>query len=205
MGIYADYIFPKFFDLIVSHKMFDARRAHVLSGAKGKILEIGIGTGLNLKHYPESVNEIWAIDPNTGMKRELMHKHGKDRIKINFELAGAEKLPFEAEFFDTIVSTLTFCTIPDLHNALLEMKRVLKPKGNIIFLEHGLSPDPGVAKWQYRLNPIQNIVGCGCSLTVSVHDEIKRAGLAFTECTSYYIDRAPKFVGHVYEGIAHKT
>jgi ubiquinone/menaquinone biosynthesis C-methylase UbiE len=204
MGIYSDYIFPKFFDCIVSHVVFDQRRADVLAGVKGKILEVGIGTGLNLKHYPASVTEIWAIDPNPGMKRQLINKHRKDRIKVNFELAGAESLPFADETFDTVVSTLTFCTIPDLQKALSEMKRVLKAKGKIIFLEHGLSPDPDVAKWQYRLNPIQKIVGCGCSLTVSVHDEIKRAGLGFAECRSYYIERAPKFIGHVFEGVAHK-
>jgi len=204
MGLYSEWIFPKFFDVLVRHKYFDAKRVTALKEVKGKVLEIGIGTGLNLDCYPSAVREIYAIDPNPGMKRELFAKHSDHRVKIHFSQTGAENLPYDSETFDTIVSTLTFCSIPDLPAALAEMKRVLKTKGKIIFMEHGLSHERSVAKWQRRLDPIQKVVGCGCSLTVNATDELKRAGFNVTRGETYYVQKAPKFVGYVYEGIAVK-
>jgi ubiquinone/menaquinone biosynthesis C-methylase UbiE len=246
MGLYASYIFPAFFDTVVRHKGFDRRRTEVLNQVQGKILEIGIGTGLNLDFYPDRINEIWAIDPNPGMERELsaklknreMRAHSTEvsaremqvhsikfknrevkaqlkkgmkvhstklrtrELKVHFSLASAESLPFETASFQSVVSTLTSCSIPDLQKAFSEIRRVLVPGGRFVFLEHGLSHDPPVARLQKFLNPVQNIIGCGCKLTVDVGLELKKADFKILSLKTYYVPRAPKFLGHVYEGTA---
>jgi ubiquinone/menaquinone biosynthesis C-methylase UbiE len=206
MGIYSDYIFPRFYDFVVCHKGFDEQRPVLLQKAQGKILEIGIGTGLNLYFYPEHVAEITAIDPNPGMERQIRAKlkgklHGRG-MKVNFFLAGAENLPFKDTSFDTVVSTITMCTIPDLQKALSEIRRVLRPQGRLIFLDHGLSPEPRVARMQRFLNPLQNIIGCGCKLTVDVESELEAADFKITELKKYYVSPRPKVLTHVYEGEA---
>ncbi|MGE3974890.1 MAG: class I SAM-dependent methyltransferase [Bdellovibrionales bacterium] len=202
MRFYSDYIFPTFYDKVLQHIGFDEPRRQVLAHAHGKILEIGIGTGLNLDHYPESVKEIWAIDPNPGMERELRAKLKKRNIIVHFSLAGAERLPFENASFDTVVSTLTTCTIPDLPQAFSEIQRVLKPDGKFLFLEHGLSADKNVARLQNFLNPVQNIIGCGCQLTINVEEELKKSNFKISQLRNYYVPQAPKILGYVYDGIA---
>ena len=202
MGLYSDYIFPKFYDLVVQHKSFDALRENFLDSVEGNILEIGIGTGLNLDHYPKRVTEITAIDPNPGMERELKYKLNKRKLQVKFFRSGAEALPFKDESFQTVVSTLTLCSIPNLPRALSEIRRVLTPTGKFIFLEHGLSPDRWVANLQFALNPIQNRIGCGCRLTVDVEKELRSAGLGIRSVRRYYVPNAPKFIGSVFEGAA---
>ncbi len=202
MGIYSNYIFPKFFDVVVGHKIFDGKRAKALTQVSGKILEIGIGTGRCLDFYPSHVTEITAVDPNSGMKRELESKLKTQRIRVDFVLGSAEALPFRDASFQTVVSMLTMCSIPNLQQALCEIRRVLTPNGKLIFLDHGLSPDPTVARLQNFLNPVQNIVGCGCKLTVNVEAELKTAGFKIGQLENYYIERAPKFIGHIYDGVA---
>lgn len=202
MGIYSDHIFPKFYDFVVQHKAFDALREDFLKDAEGNILEIGIGTGLNLDLYPERVKEITAIDPNPGMEKELKKKLKHHRMQVHFFQTGAEALPFEDGTFQTVVSTLTLCSIPDLTKALSEIRRVLKPNGKFLFLEHGLSHDRWVAKVQYVLNPVQKRVGCGCQLTVDVENELKKAGLKINSIKKFYLADAPKFIGSIYQGSA---
>lgn len=203
MGLYSDYIFPAFFDSVVGHKIYNKFRGEVLRQARGRILEIGIGTGLNLDLYPKTVNEIYAIDPNPGMERQLRKKLETRRIKVNFTLAGAESLPYPAGYFDTVVSTLTLCSIPDLPRALAEVRRVLKHGGKFLFLDHGLSREPRVARFQNYLNPLQHKIGCGCSLTVDVERVLRAADFHIDQLKLYYAPRAPKFIGQLYEGIAH--
>jgi ubiquinone/menaquinone biosynthesis C-methylase UbiE len=202
MGFYSDYIFPKFYDFVVKHKVFDPLRENILSAAEGNILEIGIGTGLNLELYPKQVTEITAIDPNPGMERELKDRLKKRRVQVHFFRASAESLPFDDQSFQTVVSTLTMCTIPDLQKALAEIRRVLKPTGKFLFLEHGLSRDARVANLQFALNPLQRRIGCGCQLTVDVEQELRKAGLEIHSIKQYYVPKAPKFIGSVYEGVA---
>ncbi len=202
MGLYSDYIFPTFFDWVVPHKGFDEKREEVLKQAQGKILEIGIGTGLNLDYYPKEISEIWAVDPNAGMQRELNRKLAKREIKVNFFLAPAEKLPFDNGEFNTVVSTLTMCTIPNLQKGLTEIRRVLKPNGKFIFLEHGLSHDSNVARLQRFLNPVQNVIGCGCKLNVDAEAELAKAGFRIASMNKNYIPHYPKILSFVYQGVA---
>ncbi|MBT3984144.1 MAG: class I SAM-dependent methyltransferase [Bacteriovoracaceae bacterium] len=133
MKLYSEIIFPKLYDFILGTGVFDNYRKKVLKSASGKILEIGIGTGKNLEFYPDNINELWAIDPSPGMLKQLNKKLEKQKIKVHFEQTGAENLPYENEQFDTVVSTITLCSIPELSKALSEIKRVLKQDGHFFF------------------------------------------------------------------------
>ena len=159
MGLYADVLFPKAYDCLMGLSKFDAQRRRSLARVKGKVLEIGIGTGLNLPHYPDHLARLTAVEPNPGMLRKLSRK--RSRLDLDIHQAGAEELPFDDESFDTIVTTHVLCSIPDRAKALAEIKRVLRPGGHYVFLEHGQSPDPSVAKWQRRLNGIQRRFAVG--------------------------------------------
>lgn len=202
MGLYSDVIFPRYFDLVVGHKFYDLNREGILAKAEGKILEIGIGTGLNLECYPETVTHITAIDPNPGMEKELRAKLKSSRVQVDFHRAVAEKLPFDDQTFDTVVSTLTMCSIPNLPVALKEIRRVLKPTGKFIFLEHGLSREKWTAAVQKALNPIQKVVGCGCSLTVDVEKVFRESDFRVQQIRRRYVKHSPKFIGYIYEGVA---
>ena len=203
MGIYSDYIFPMFYDQIVRHAIFADKRRETLKPVEGRVLEIGIGTGSNLDFYPESVSEIDAIDPNPGMEKQLRAKLLKKKIKVNFLIGSAEQLPYENETFQTVVSTLTMCSIPNLQKALSEISRVLTPNGKLIFFEHGLSAEPKIKRVQKFLNPIQNVVGCGCQLTVDVEAELTKADFTISSLKKDYLSNYPKFIAYIYEGCAN--
>ncbi len=137
------------------------------------------------------------------MAHELDKKIPKQNIKVHFELVGAEKLPYQDESFDTVVSTITLCSIPKLSQALEEIRRVLKVGGKFIFLDHGLSDKYSVARWQKILNPVQKIVGNGCQLTIDISAEIEKAGLKIEKLEKFKLDKAPEII-FVYKGIARK-
>ena len=148
MSFYRHYVFPHLLDLATSSKAFRKPRARTLAPARGRILEIGFGTGMNLRYYPDTVRRIEAIDPDLDLDRFSKPRIEASRIEVDFHHLDAEHLPFEAERFDTVVSTLTLCSIPDVVHALGEIRRVLKPGGQLLFLEHGRAPDASVARWQ---------------------------------------------------------
>ena len=202
MSFYSESIFPFFFDSVVRNKVFDQRRKAVLSNCQGKVLEIGAGTGINLDYYPDFIEEITVVEPNPGMKIQFQKKALAHRIKVDFRLSGAEKMPFPDQTFDTVVSTITMCSIPDLQGALAEIKRVLKPEGIFIFLDHGLSDENFTARVQRFLNPLHSCIGAGCQLNKNYEIELHTANFQILELKKYNIKNAPKFIGFVYEGIA---
>jgi len=167
-------------------------------------LEIGGGTGLNLNHYPESLQKLVVVEPNPGMKIEFLKKARGHRLQTEFHLCGAEKMPFNDASFDSVVSTITLCSIPNLPAALLEIKRVLRPGGQFIFLDHGLSSDEQVAKIQRFLNPVQKLIGAGCQIIVPIKEEILRAGFQIQSCQNFYAEKSPRFIGYFYQGIARR-
>ena len=179
-------------------------RQEQLASVKGEILEIGVGTGLNLPHYPEQISKITTVDPNPGMNKKLQRRIERSGIKVDKRIIGSEELPFDAATFDCVVSTLTLCSIPDVEQALAEVFRVLKPGGRIFFLEHGLSPDSKVMKWQQRLNWLQRRIGDGCTLTLNVADLFKTQSFTSLEIDNFYMDRTPKTHGYMYSGVATK-
>ena len=204
MGIYHHCVFPYLLDFAMASKVWRPLRKRTLAQAQGRILEIGFGTGMNLQYYPSSVRRIEAIDPDVDLDRFSAPRIAASSIEVDFHHLDAEHLPFEAESFDTVTCTLTLCSIPDVEHALGEVRRVLKPGGRFLFLEHGLSPDPGVARWQHRLTPLQKRIGGGCHLDRPTAQLVGATGMALEGVRNYYLQRLPRFVGYMTEGAAYK-
>ena len=193
MGLYHHCVFPYLLDLAMGSRVFDKPRKRTLARASGRILEIGFGTGRNLPHYPPGVSRIEAIDPDTDLDRFSRPRIAASSIAVDFHHLNAEHLPFAGDSFDTVVCTLTLCSIPDVVHALGEVQRVLKPGGQFLFLEHGLSPDAGVARWQHRLNPLQQ----RHRRRLSPHARhgrrwSRQSGLQLRDVEHYYLRRIPR-------------
>jgi ubiquinone/menaquinone biosynthesis C-methylase UbiE len=202
LSFYHHHIFPRVLDLAMSSRLLRKPRDRTLAPARGRILEIGFGTGRNLRHYPPTVKRIEAIDPDLDLDRLSMPRIARAAIEVDFHHLDASHLPFEAARFDTVVSTFTLCSIPDVVHALAEVRRVLKPGGQFLFLEHGRAPDPAVARWQDRLNPAWMPLAGGCHLNRPMRALVQDAGLALGPVQDYYLKRAPRFVGYMTEGVA---
>lgn len=202
MGFYADQIFPRVMDWIMRAPRFQDLRRQVLAPARGHVLEIGFGTGLNLPHYPKGVTWLTAVDPANFPSRLVEKRTTTGSIPVKLVRLGAETLPFESGQFDCVVSTWTLCTIPEPVVALREVRRVLKPGGQFIFLEHGRSEDPNVLTWQNRLNLLQRLIACGCNLNRPIDALIRKAGLTITLLERFQMAGVPRVAGAMYRGIA---
>ena len=174
----------------------DHRRA-LLAGARGRVLEIGAGTGLNLDHYGPDVTELVLTEPEEPMARRLRAKATKGEVVE----AGADALPFPDDSFDTVVSTLVLCTVPDQERAIAEIRRVLKPDGRLLFLEHVRSHDAKTAKWQDRLMRPWRFIGHGCHCNRDTAAALTRAGFRL-DMESWRMPKAPPIVRPVIEGTA---
>jgi ubiquinone/menaquinone biosynthesis C-methylase UbiE len=205
LSFYHHYIFPRLLDIAMSSSLLSDPRNRTLAPARGRILEIGFGTGRNLAHYPPNVQRIEAIDPDLDLDRLSMPRIAQSAIAVDFHHLDAAHLPFEEGRFDTVVSTFTLCSIPDVVHALAEIRRVLKPGGQFLFLEHGLAPDARVARWQDRLNESWKPLAGGCHLNRPVRSMIQDAGLAVDRVDQYYLGRVPRFLGYLSEGIALRS
>jgi ubiquinone/menaquinone biosynthesis C-methylase UbiE len=205
VSFYHHYIFPRALDLVMSSRRLHGPRDRTLAPARGRILEIGFGTGRNLPHYPPTVKRIEAIDPDTDLDRLSMPRIAHAAIEVDFHHLDAAHLPFEEARFDTVVSTFTLCSIPDVVHALGEVRRVLKPGGQFLFLEHGRSPDSSVARWQDRLNRAWMPLAGGCHLNRPMRALVEDAGLAIGPAKDYYLVGTPRFVGYLTEGVATKV
>lgn len=204
MGLYATHIFPRLMDWAMSGEEFQRLRSELLSQASGTVLEIGLGTGLNLPYYSRHVTWLHAVEPAILMPKRLVQR-GKDALfPIEIKRISAETLPFSDQTFDYAVSTWTLCTIPNPVQALQEVRRVLKPTGQFLFLEHGRSEDEKIAKWQDRLNPIQRIIGCGCHLNRQIDQLIEQAGFSTIELERFVMQTVPRLGGAMYRGRAIK-
>ncbi|HEY2432837.1 MAG TPA: class I SAM-dependent methyltransferase [Vicinamibacterales bacterium] len=181
---------------------FRAHRAELLTGARGKVLEIGAGTGANLPFYSDAADAVTCVEPEAAMIRRLALKARQQQRPIEIVEAPAERLPLPDAHFDTVVSTLVLCTVADQRQALAEVRRVLKPGGTLLFMEHVRSEDPKLAKWQDRLNGVNRFVACGCNCNRSTVDAIRAAGFAITALTKDTIQKAPPFVRPLVVGAA---
>ncbi|MET4691156.1 class I SAM-dependent methyltransferase [Sinorhizobium fredii] len=200
MGIYRDVILPKLCDLSMRNERLHPYRTRVIGAAEGRVLEIGSGSGLNLPFYRPDVREILALEPDPAllaMARRVPHSE----MPINFIEASAEAIPLDDNSVDTVVTTWTLCTIPGAATALAEMRRVLRPEGKLLFVEHGLSPDRGVRWWQDNLTPIWRRIGGGCHLNRPIRLMIEGAGFRIDRIETGYI-RGPKPMTFMYEGSA---
>ncbi|OQW33005.1 MAG: hypothetical protein A4E19_06555 [Nitrospira sp. SG-bin1] len=181
---------------------FRRLRRGLLASAHGEVLELGIGTGLNLPHYPETVTELHAIDPAQLLPKTISARSARLSFPVRIQRDSAETLPYADRRFDYVISTWTLCTIPDPVLALQEVGRVLKPGGKFLFLEHGRSDDRKVAAWQDRLNPIQNVIGCGCNLNRQIDRLIAQAGLQIAHLDRFTMTAVPRLGGEMYRGTA---
>jgi ubiquinone/menaquinone biosynthesis C-methylase UbiE len=187
-----------------SKKINEGRKSILGRITEEEILEIGFGTGINLKFYPQNVKKIIGIDANNGMLEQAKKKITNGRFEIDLIGQSSESLPFPDNSINAVLSTYTLCSIKEINVALKEIYRVLKPSGKYYFLEHGLADNPRTQKWQHRLNPLQNIWSNGCNLNRDMKSLIEHAGFNITEIKNHYMKRDPKIVGYMYEGIAIK-
>ncbi len=203
MSFYGTRIFPLFMDLGMKSRTFSIYRRELLYGVSGTILEIGVGTGLNFRFYPQEITRIVTADPNPGMHKKAQKRATKHRLEVEHHQVSAETLPFADNTFDVVISTWTLCSIPDLPKALSEIRRVLKPGGNFRYVEHGLAPeaDVSVRMWQHRCTPVQRVIADGCHLNRSISHIVEEAGFTHSWQRSGYAQGTPKMAGYMYQGV----
>ena len=205
MGLYNKYILPKFIKCACGSKPINYQRDKLVPYAKGVVLDIGIGSGLNIPFYNKSnINHLYGLDPSPELLETAMKVAKTHELEIEFLECGAESIPLPDDSIDTIVITYTMCTIPDISLSNAEMLRVLKPNGKLLFCEHGLAPDERVAKWQKIINPVWNRIAGGCNLNRDIPKLIESSGLKISEIEEMYLPNTPKFAGYNYWGIAKK-
>ena len=202
MDIYAKYVFPHLMDWAMGSRRLQEQRREALMPLYGEVLEIGFGTGLNLPHYPSAVTRIIALEPARLLPGKVLSRMAAAPMPVTIVQGSAEHLPFHDRRFDCVVSTWTLCTIPDVLAALREIGRVLKPGGRFVFLEHGRSNAPAVARWQDRLNPLQQRIGVGCNMNRPIDRLITEAGLTLGSLERFQMPGMPRLVGEMYRGVA---
>jgi ubiquinone/menaquinone biosynthesis C-methylase UbiE len=204
VGFYSRVVFPWLCDYALSTAEIIDERRQVLANVTGDVLELGFGTGLNLPHYPTGIRKITAVDPNVGMNRWAERRIRQRNIEVDQRAISGEQLPLDNSTFDCVVSTFTLCSVQNVNRVLAEAFRVLKPGGHLLFLEHGLSPDPAVQRWQRRLNRLQMLLGDGCHLDRNIQDLIASQPWSAIDGDPFYLKDAPKTHGYVYRGAAKK-
>jgi len=201
MNFYDTYILPHLINLAMQNKAAKVERARFVSLASGRVLEIGIGSGLNIPFYPADIEALYGIDPSRELLRMGRKRAAGAPFPIKLMKLSGERLPLEDESFNTVVTTWTLCTIPDPVQALREMRRILKPEGQVIFIEHGRSPDPRVLAWQNRLNPLWSRLAGGCNLNREIDALIRAVGFEITRLETGYAP-GPKPFAYLYRGLA---
>src|SRR6266404_538055 len=205
MGLYSSHIFPRLLDWSLGNNMIRRQRREARAPLRGHVLEIGFGTGLNLSCFPEAVTEITAIDNERMLQKRVALRIGEARMPVRqLTLDAGGNLPFGDSEFDGVVTTFTLCSIPDVGSALFEIRRLLKDDGQYVFLEHGRSNDPQVAKRQDFFNPLQNVIGRGCNMNRPIDRLIKASGLEIIKLERYLMPDTPRVFGEMYRGVARK-
>lgn len=177
-------------------------RRNTVPAACGRVLEIGIGSALNIPFYGSDVTSVVGIDPSPALLGRAGRAAGKVALDVELIEGGAEALPFESGEFDSVLSTWTLCSIADIDRALAEARRVLKPGGRFIFVEHGRSPDAGVRRWQDRLNPAWRCFAGGCNINRDIAALIRAAGFDIAEEETGYLIKGPRVLTYSFKGIA---
>jgi ubiquinone/menaquinone biosynthesis C-methylase UbiE len=203
LGLYERHILPHVIDRACGSGQTSKQRAKVVPEARGRVLEIGAGSGLNLPFYdPQRVERLWALEPSEGMRHKAEPRLRESALDVEWIGASGEGIPMDDATMDTVVVTFTLCTIPDPGRALAEMRRVLKPTGALLFAEHGAAPDEAVRKWQRWLNPFWRRVGGGCHLDRDIPALIEGHGFAIERIEAGYQPKTPRFAGFNFVGAA---
>jgi SAM-dependent methyltransferase len=203
-ALYERQLLPRIVDKSCGLKAIRDLRAGVADGLHGDVVEIGFGSGLNLPHLPCTVRRLLAVDPAVIGRRLAARRLEACAIPVTFVGLDGEDLPLDDGSADAALSTFTLCTIPDVTRALHELHRVLRPGAHLHFLEHGLSPEPSVAKWQHRLTPLQRRVSGGCHFDRPIDLLLDAAGFEITTLHNHYL-KGPKFPSYLYQGVARKA
>lgn len=201
MGIYQDSILPRLLSFGMRGKYFQGERPRCVAAATGRVLEVGFGSGLNLPHYGAGVQELLALDPSTVGRKLARKRLSAAPFPVTFIDLDGEDIPLESASVDTVTSTWTLCSIPDVAHALIEIRRVLKPSGSFHYLEHGHSPDARTAVWQRRLEPMQKRFLGGCHLTRRIEELVSAAGFELASTERYY-GEGPRYASYLYLGVA---
>ena len=206
MGLYSNYIFPRVLDWTLGTEYFERERAKTLEPTRGSVLEIGFGTGLNLPHYPLQVTKLTVVEPERMLASRVAGRVSRARMPVEqFRLDASRRLPFDDNTFDSAVTTLTLCSIADVGAALAEIRRLLKPDGRYVFLEHGRSDDPRVAKRQDFFNPVQKIVACGCNMNRPIDQLVQDAGFEILTLERFLMPDAPRVLSEMYRGVTGRS
>lgn len=201
MGFYGEQVLPRLVDVLLSNGEFAKVRRRVASGLSGDVLEVGFGSGLNVPYYPADVRRVLAVDPATVGRKLARNRVAQSSVPVEYVGLDGEALPVDTASVDHVLVTWTLCTIPAVTQALEEMRRALRPGGQLHFVEHGLSPDPKVARWQDRLNPVQQWWAGGCHLNRPIDRLVEGAGFEMSQLETFYA-KGPKAFGYLYEGRA---
>jgi len=201
MGFYSDIILPRLCDFAMRNKLLVPYRERVIGAAEGRVLEIGVGSGKKLPFYRPPVREVLALEPAPRLIAMARSASRASSMPVSFLEASAEAIPLEEHSVDTIVTTWTLCSIPQAATALADMRRVLRPGGKLLFVEHGLAPDEGVRRWQDRLTPAWRCISGGCHLNRPIRSMIEGAGFRLDRIETGYMP-GPKPMTFMYEGSA---
>ena len=205
MSFYDKYILPKLLNCACGSKPINYQRDKIVPLAKGIVLDIGIGSGLNIPFYNKSnINHLYGLDPSEELLKIAEPLAKKNELEIEFLQCGAEAIPLPDQSIDTVLITYTMCTIPNIKLSNSEIMRVLKPEGQLLFCEHGLAPDKNIAKWQRKINPLWSKIAGGCNLNRDIPKLITSSGFKISNMEEMYLPSTPKFAGYNYWGVAKK-
>ena len=206
MSLYEKYVLPKFLNCTCGSKPINYQRKKVVPLAQGLVLDVGIGSGLNIPFYDMSkLDKVLGLDPSVDLNNLAKDVAEEHQVNVDFMLCGAEDIPLPDNHVDTVLITYTMCTIPDVLEANKEMLRVLKPGGKLVFCEHGQAPDPKVAKWQKRIDPLWGKIAGGCHLNRDIPNLITSAGFEIENMEQMYLPSTPSIAGYNYWGTATKS
>jgi len=204
MGFYDERILPNLIACACGARPIEKHRRAIVPQADGVVLEVGLGSGTNLPFYDAArVERVIGVEPSAGMRVKARRAIARQALPVELLDAPGEALPLDDNSIDTVLLTFTLCTIPDAPAALAEMRRVLRPGGKLVFLEHGLAPDAGVARWQRRIEPVWKRIGGGCHLARPMDRLIAQGGFRIDGMEADYTPRTPRIASFVYRGLAH--
>lgn len=201
MGFYDERILPHIIERTCGMPAMRKPRRRACTGMRGRVIEIGFGSGTNVGCYPDDVTSVTAVEPSDTAWRMAAERVAASPVPIIRGGLDGQRLPFDDDTFDSALSTYTMCTIPDLPAAVAELRRVVKPGGTLHILEHGRAPDADVRRWQQRLEPIQRRIGGGCHLTRDIPTTLLDAGWSAVELDRYYADKTPRVFGALSLGV----
>ena len=205
MSFYNKYILPKILNCACASKPINYQRDKIVPLAEGVVLDIGIGSGLNIPFYNKTkIKQLYGLDPSKELLDIAKSVAKKENLEIEFLECGAESIPLPSKSIDTVLITYTMCTIPDVALSNSEIIRVLKDDGKLLFCEHGLAPDKNIAKWQKRINPLWSKIAGGCNLNRDIPNLISSSGFKISNMEEMYLPSTPKFAGYNYWGVAKK-